>query len=189
MKKKINVVAICGEAGSGKDRLLQEIVRKTDWHEIISCTTRPPREKEMDGVNYHFLTNEQFAVKVVNGEMLEATIFNDWCYGTDISALVDDKINIGIFNPEGIENLMLSSKINLKVFYIFASPKERLLRQLNREKNPNVDEIIRRFNADKKDFSFLDFPHISLSNNYIEDLVVNVNTIEAETIKHFYNKR
>lgn len=83
---KINIIAICGKAGAGKDTLLQKIIQSAKvssfLHEIISCTTRPPREGEIDGVNYHFMTNEEFAYKILKGEMLEATIFNDWCYGT-----------------------------------------------------------------------------------------------------------
>ena len=38
-------------------------------HEIISCTTRPPREGEINGINYHFLTNQEFADKIESGEM------------------------------------------------------------------------------------------------------------------------
>ena len=83
---KINIIAICGKAGAGKDTLLQKVIRSgrtsSFIHEIVSCTTRPPREGEVNGVNYHFMTNEEFAEKILNKEMLEATIFNDWCYGT-----------------------------------------------------------------------------------------------------------
>ena len=57
---KIKVVALFGKAGSGKDTILREVVSKGDFHEIVSCTTRPRREGEQDGVNYHFLTNEEF---------------------------------------------------------------------------------------------------------------------------------
>ena len=48
MNRKITVVALCGKAGAGKDTLLQRIMRlyPNDFHEIISCTTRPIRENE-----------------------------------------------------------------------------------------------------------------------------------------------
>ena len=50
------VIALIGEAGSGKDTIMQGILIRcpTQFHEIISCTTRPIREGEKDGVNYHF---------------------------------------------------------------------------------------------------------------------------------------
>ena len=55
---KIKVVALFGKAGSGKDTILKEVAATGGLHEIVSCTTRPMREGEADGVNYHFLTSE-----------------------------------------------------------------------------------------------------------------------------------
>ena len=68
-----------GKAGAGKDTLLRECLAlyPGQYHEIVSCTTRPPREGEVDGVNYHFLTSEEFAERLEDGRMIEATIFRD----------------------------------------------------------------------------------------------------------------
>ena len=55
------IIAIMGEAGSGKDTVMQEVLkRRPDIHEIVSCTTRPPRDYEKEGVNYYFLSPEVF---------------------------------------------------------------------------------------------------------------------------------
>ena len=85
--------------------------------------------------------------------MIEATVFNTWCYGTSINNLSEEYINIGVFNPEGVELLRENPNIELAVIYIEANDKTRLLRQLNREKNPDCHEIVRRFSADENDFS------------------------------------
>lgn len=166
---KINIIAICGKAGAGKDTLLRKIMQientKMFLHEIVSCTTRPPREGEVDGVNYHFMTNEEFAQKILKGEMLEATIFNDWCYGTALQSLDVNKVNIGVFNPEGIETLLQDFRINLRAYYVDVPGKERLIRQLNREESPDVDEIIRRYKADEEDFMDLDFNYYTVFND------------------------
>ena len=64
--KKYKIVALIGKAGSGKDTLLQNLIDDNKgWNEIISCTTRPPREGEKNGVNYYFLSDEEFAAKVL----------------------------------------------------------------------------------------------------------------------------
>ena len=103
------ILAIMGPAGSGKDSLMWELIKgKENVKPIISCTTRPIRDNEKDGVNYHFLTNEEFALQVLNGEMLEATIFNEWCYGTSVNNLDSHCLNIGVFNPEAVEILKIS---------------------------------------------------------------------------------
>ena len=155
MDNKYTIIAIMGKAGSGKDTLCRALLEEPEFFNarpIISCTTRPIRDNEKDGIDYHFLTNDEFTNQVLSGEMLEATVFNTWCYGTSMNNLDKDHINIGVFNPEGVGLLRDNTNINLAVIYIEANDKTRLLRQLNREKNPDCHEIVRRFSADEHDF-------------------------------------
>lgn len=154
--KKIKILAICGKAGAGKDTLLHMLADRYQVHEIISCTTRPIREGEKEGVNYYYLTKEQFAKKLIDDEMLECTEFNNWFYGTIKQGLDLDGWNVGVFNPEGIEMLEGNFDVEVHTIYINVPGKERLIRQLNREINPNVDEIIRRYSADERDFQFIE---------------------------------
>lgn len=150
---KYKIIAICGKSASGKDTLLQQIKHNNkDLHEIISCTTRPPRDYEIDGVNYFFLSLEEFAHKDVMGEMLEVSKFRDWFYGTSLDGIKEDAINIGVFNPTGIYSLMQLDNVDLFVVQVQASNKVRLIRSLHREVNPDVDEIVRRYLTDKEDF-------------------------------------
>lgn len=151
---KYKVIAICGKSASGKDTLLRYTIMNYMWlHKIINCTTRPLRENEVDGKNYHFLSLEEFAHKdAVEGKMIEVTKFREWYYGTSIEDLSLDEINIGVFNPAGIYALMQREDVDLYVVQVVASDKTRLLRSLTREDNPDVDEIVRRYLADKEDF-------------------------------------
>lgn len=167
---KFKLIALCGKAGVGKDALLRRTVQLAPklFNEIVSCTTRPPREGEKDGVNYHFLTVEQFTEKILNGDMLEATEFNGWHYGTMASSLSEDKINIGVFNPAGIAALLEDQDLDLTVFYITAKDKTRLIRQLNREEDPNIYEMLRRFFADEDDF--LELPQLNFDNSNFYEL-------------------
>lgn len=184
--KKYRIYALIGEAGAGKDSVMQAVLKKIKLnpqkpvHEIISCTTRPMREGEVEGVNYYYLTNEQFAEKVLNMEMLEATCFNDWFYGTALQSLDENSANIGVFNPDGIDALLESPLVDVTVFYVHATGKNRLLRQLNREENPDVDEIIRRYKADRDDFFELDFEYQVLPNDTLEDFNRAVETIVCQ---------
>lgn len=101
--------------------------------------------------------------------MLECTVFNDWFYGTSYEGLRASEINIGVFNPAGVYSIIERPDVKPLIFWIQASDKTRLLRQLNREKDPDVSEIIRRFGADKKDFSDIDFECYELTNETEED--------------------
>lgn len=177
LKDKYKILAIMGKAGAGKDTLCRLLLKQPEFLNaqlIVSCTTRPIRENETDGIDYHFLTTEQFTNQVLSGEMLEATVFNSWCYGTSKNNLSHDKLNIGVFNPEGIGILRESKDVDLKVIYIEANDKDRLLRQLNREVNPDCHEIVRRFGADENDFSDeeIDYlaPDMFITNNNGADI-------------------
>ena len=171
MSNKYKIVALFGPAGSGKD-YIQKNMMKTIWgkynlHEIISCTTRPPREGEIDGVHYHFVpTAADFWNN--SSDWIEFAKFRDWWYGTSIKHLSKDKINIGVFNIHGIEQLLKNEKIDCIPIYVLAFPKIRLLRQLQRELNPDCDEIVRRYLTDQKDFLNIPFSYKVVENNYNE---------------------
>lgn len=176
------VIALIGKAGAGKDTILKYIkynnIASKYINIIISCTTRPKRDYEVDGKDYYFLTHEEFSKKLIEDEILEAAFFNEWCYGTPIEALREDKVNIGVFNPAGIEALKThKNMIDLEVFYIDAIDKVRLIRQLEREQKPDIEEIYRRYKADFEDFYDLDFDYTLLINNKEEDIMGCAHTI------------
>ena len=72
---KYTIVALVGESGSGKDTLMKEVVsqKPKKFHEIISCTTRPMRENEKDGVNYYFLPEQECYNKLRKSDFLEVS--------------------------------------------------------------------------------------------------------------------
>ena len=147
------VIAIVGKSATGKTTLQQAISSRYKVNEIVTTTTRPMREGEVDGKDYHFVNVDQFAKKVYNFEMLEATEFNGWFYGTERKALSKRRANIGVFNLEGVSAMAEDNKIDLKVIYLDVDDKTRLIRALNREENVDVAEVCRRYFADEKDFS------------------------------------
>ena len=77
MKEKYFVAALFGPAGSGKDSTLASVMSQNpEFNRLISDTTRPPREQEIDGLSYNFITTEEFQKKILNKEMLEYCEFN-----------------------------------------------------------------------------------------------------------------
>lgn len=166
------ILALIGESGSGKDTIMKEVLKlRPDLHEIVSCTTRPMREGEQEGINYFYYNDKEFLDKCIRGEMLEATNFNNWYYGTSKDSVIDNGINIGVFNPDGIKRLLQNPDVDLQVVYVWRPAKLRLLGQLNREENPDVSEIIRRAAADEKDFAVLPFEYYLIENEVRDDLV------------------
>lgn len=175
---KYKVLAIMGKAGSGKDTLLRSVMHykeKFPIHAVVSYTTRPPREGEKEGKDYHFINTADFWIMENQGKMLESCNFNGWYYGTGLNALDPDKINIGVFNPSGVRALLNSPQVELQIIYLRAADKERFLRQLNRETSPNCYEIARRFLADEEDFAAVeDWPITNLYNDSQADFQISV---------------
>lgn len=179
---KIKILALIGESSAGKDTIQRWLVENLpNAHGIVSYTSRPPRDYEVDGVDYHFVSTGRFMQLFCEDKILESSVFNNWFYGTGIDDLEEDKINIGVFNPEGISNLYLKRitlhDIEILPVWIKVDDKTRLLRSLKREKNPDCEEICRRFLTDKKDFEEfekLKIPYEIFENN---DYTENYNGI------------
>ena len=123
------LILFSGPSGVGKDTVLDVVLNKDkSLQKSISLTTRDIRDNEIDGKDYFFLDNFQFAQKVLDGSMLEATSFRAWMYGTPLDSLDKDKINIGVFNPTSIRSLLKNGECDVFVAYVRTDDKERLLR-------------------------------------------------------------
>lgn len=177
------IYAFIGKSASGKDTIVQELIKRNNsFHGIVSSTTRPKRDYEIDKKDYYFVTEEQMVNLINDDKMLEVSIFNNWIYGTNLDALDKEKVNIGVLNIQGIHSLMERDDIELRVFYVQASDKNRLMRQLSRENEPNIEEIIRRYQTDKTDFSEYntsDIFYTAIENNNTEDFENCIATVLA----------
>jgi guanylate kinase len=187
MENKYQVIALIGESGAGKDTMQRTTCKSHPliFHSIVSCTTRPIRENEKDGSDYHFVSLEEFTKKLLHGEMLEAAEFRNWFYGTPISSLVKDKINIGVFNIQGVKSMLADPRLDVLVVKINCDDKTRLMRCLNREPNPDCAEICRRFFTDKEDFAHISdsidaYYVVTSYDGGCEDLICEANSLLEE---------
>lgn len=86
---------VSGPSGAGKGTLLSMVrKRRPDLGLTVSATTRLPRPGEVDGVSYHFLSEDDFARRVASGEFLEWAHVHGHCYGT-LRSEVDKRISSG----------------------------------------------------------------------------------------------
>lgn len=131
------LIIFCAPSGSGKSTLVQWLMAEHPELRLafsISCTSRPPRGTERNGVEYFFLTPEDFKQKIANGEFLEyEEVYQDRFYGT-LKSQVDTQTQRG-------ENVLFDVDVkggcNIKEYYgaramsIFIQP-------------PSIDELRRR---------------------------------------------
>ncbi len=170
------LVILSGVAGAGKDTIKREIVRRMENVKTIpSYTTRPPREGDIPGETYVFLTKEEFEEKIRNGEVYEYDIHHNHYYGTSKKFLNDaaqDGIVIKDIDVNGTEKLKEELK-DIKIVTIFLRvPKEELRHRLeNRVDKPSEGEIILRLNRFDYEESKIGIYDYVLRNNNLEKAV------------------
>lgn len=76
------LIVVSGPAGSGKGTVNAQLLQTGDFKFSVSATTRAPRPGEVDGVNYYYITKEEFENRIASGDMLEHTCYVGNYYGT-----------------------------------------------------------------------------------------------------------
>jgi len=93
--EKGKFIVISGPSGVGKGTICNKLMNEVNAWYSVSTTTREAREGEVDGVNYYFVSKEEFEEKIKNNEFLEYNIYNGNYYGTSKEKVVE-KLNQGI---------------------------------------------------------------------------------------------
>ena len=164
------MVVVSSPSGVGKTTLTKKIQQKYETFKIsVSHTTRSPRSNEIDGVDYHFITDKKFKELVKQKKFYEyAKIFDNY-YGT-LKETVDTVIknNDIIFDIDWQGNKQLSKFKNLKLIKIFliAKNKEELRKRLVKRNQNTPEEIEKRFNAFEKDIkNWIDYDYVIINEN------------------------
>ena len=150
------IIAIVGKSNSGKTTFAKLIEKRLGLKNIITCTTRPMRDDELDGVHYHFLTKEEALIEIQNGKFLEYVEFKvcngeTWLYGTRFEDISMEGNQLIVVNPSGLKTLKKFFKDKVLAVYIKPTFMTRILRILKRDKG-NYKEAFRRLLTDFKDF-------------------------------------
>jgi guanylate kinase len=152
MNRETKRIIVVGCAASGKDYLVDNFV-KIGFIKDVSKTTRPPREGEVNGYSYDFISEVEFRQGIDMGMFKEYVEFNGWLYGT--ARLSWDTSDIFIMTPSGISQLSEYDRENSIIIYLDIAEN---IRRERIEKRSDADSAERRLEADRKDFeNFSDF--------------------------------
>ena len=142
------LVLLSGVSCSGKDTIKKELIKRVaNVVSLPSFTDRSPREGEIEGQEYHFVTTEKFKDMIENHELYEYDIHHDQYYGTARKIMKEKiksgKIIVKDIDVNSVENLVKILKNDIKVITIFLKvPKDELKRRiLNRDGNITDAEL------------------------------------------------
>lgn len=141
------IVAIAGPSGSGKTVLSNALKNEENFSELVSMTTRDPRKGEQNGVDYHFVSEQEFKETEKNGKLIESVNYNGKYYGIPAQevekAASQGKPAVVVVEPIGISNIESYSKINnWKYVTIFVNnPLEILLERLKNRYESDKEAI------------------------------------------------
>lgn len=163
------IFVLMGKSASGKDTIYERLLKDEELglRKVIPYTTRPIREGEAEGQEYHFTSREAFERLRDEGRLIEyreyQTVYGPWDYFTVDDGQIDlaagDALMIGTlemyvyvrdyYSAKGLRDRVIP-------LYVYVEDGERLLRAIHREQResaPRYEELCRRFLADQKDFS------------------------------------
>ena len=170
-EKKGAILIISGPSGCGKSTLLKEVYKDIDdYYFSISTTTRAPREGEVNGVDYFFVTKEEFEKDINNGDFLEYAKVHDNYYGTSLKpinkALDESKLVIFDIDVQGHEIVRKKlSSITTSVF-ITTPSLEVLESRLNSRNTDSIEIIEKRIKNAKGEVEyFQDYDYLIINDD------------------------
>jgi guanylate kinase len=153
---------LVGKAASGKDYLRKRFESR-GFKYAVTYTTRPPREGEVNGKDYFFISEDESKRLIESGFFYEYVIFNGWVYGTSVSQFYTS--DLFIMTPAGISKIKPEDRLNSFIIYVDIDIQTRYDRLLNRDM-PG-DSVQRRIEADELDFSiFYDYDLRITNSNF-----------------------
>ena len=152
------LIVVSGPSGAGKDTICNKVVEDMkDIRISVSTTSRPPRGVEKDGVEYYFVSKEEFEKKINNDEFLEyAVVHNNHYYGTPKSNIEQD-LNKGIsvilvIDIQGA--LKIQDKLKEALFIFIVPPSMEILKERLIKRNTETkDKILERFKTAYKEIN------------------------------------
>ncbi len=187
MKGKLFIFS--APSGSGKTTIVKSLLDKELGLEFsISATSRPQRENEIDGKDYHFLTAEEFKVKINNNEFVEwEEVYENRFYGTLKSEVerIWAKGNHVIFDVDVVGGVNIKKLYKDRALAIFVMPPsiEELEKRLVLRSTDSIEDIKTRVDKAQEELTYSDQFDLIIVNDKLEEAIQKA----KEAVTNFIN--
>ena len=178
--KKGKFIVISGPSGVGKGTICNKLLKELNAWYSVSTTTRSPREGEVDGVNYFFITKEEFLKKIKEDEFLEYNYYNENYYGTS-KKIVLEKMEEGVnvfseIDVNGARNIKKMFPDALLIYIAPPSMEELKNRLIARGTDP-IERINQRLAIAEEEMEQVDFYDYVVVNDDLDKATNEVREI------------
>ena len=171
------MIILIGPSASGKTSIAKELIEKYNFKKFVTNTTRKMRVGEINDIDYHFITKEQFLDKLKNNMLIEYVEYNDNYYGTSMEDVTDDKVLI--VDIKGANKFFEKIGSSAVFFYITCSDETLKKRMISR--GDDEESIKERLKGDKEYFKLSNLKHY--------DYIINTDDKDnASVTEDVYNK-
>ncbi|MBR3269261.1 MAG: guanylate kinase [Oscillospiraceae bacterium] len=189
-KNKGLLIVLSGPSGSGKGTLVAEILKRGDCAVSVSATTRSPREGEIDGVHYHFISREEFEQRIREDGLLEYAQYCDNFYGTPRKEVEEMRAQ----GKHVILEIEVQGAFQIRercpeAVLVFTTPPtlEELNRRLHKRGTETEEVIEKRIARAKEEMPLAEQYDYIVLNDRLEDAVADLNAvIRAASLRPAY---
>ena len=186
------LIVMSGFSGAGKGTIVKSLLEKHDIFLSISCTTRKPREGEVDGKDYYFVTREEFEKMIREGEMIEWAEYAGNYYGTPKKA-VNDRLAEGkdVLLEIEVQGGMQVKKLFPEAVLLFVVPPsaDELLNRLRTRGTENESQISLRLEQTVREIEYIkDYDYIVLNDQLDKAVQTVLNIMESQRIRPVFQK-
>lgn len=132
------MIVLVGASASGKTELAKQLYQSYGYTKCITTTTREPRKNEVNGLDYHFLTKDEFNTLIRQDAFYEVTHYNDYAYGIQKKDVNQE--GVVIVDPDGANTLIEKAGKDVFVVYVETSVEVRKHRMIKRGDESNLIE-------------------------------------------------
>ncbi len=178
------MLVMIGASASGKTEIAKILINKYGFSKLVTYTTREMREGEVNGVDYHFISIDEFEKKKKRREFLETAQYHNTYYGSPKKGADEKKVII--VEPKGANSIFRKNIPKTIFIYLETDQLIRRVRMLNR--GDKLEDVETRFKEDKKHFRKSRFKHldhiVNTSSHTLEELADNIYNLYTEDLKN-----